>query len=174
MRIGHGYDVHRLKKGRKCRLCGIDIPYEYGPDGHSDADVPIHALIDAMLGAAALGDIGIHFPDNDDSLKDADSTDMLYKVDLMLKKLGYKIGNADITIVLEQPRLAGYIAQMRKKLAEVLEIDIGKISIKATTEEGLGFTGKDEGISATAVVLLKKQKNHPPAFPCKNHKNAVK
>ncbi|MCL2627236.1 MAG: 2-C-methyl-D-erythritol 2,4-cyclodiphosphate synthase [Oscillospiraceae bacterium] len=156
MRIGHGYDAHRLKKGRRCVLCGVTIPCEFGPDGHSDADVPVHALMDAMLGALALGDIGTHFPSSDNKWKDADSMKLLCEVDYMIKAEGYTVGNADITIVLQEPKLAAYIIQMREKIAQVLQTDIKNISIKATTEEGLGFTGDKSGISATAVVFLTK------------------
>lgn len=154
MRIGHGYDVHRMKAGRRCVLCGVEIPHEFGPDGHSDADVPIHALMDAMLGAAALGDIGKHFPPTDDKWKDADSAVLLSDVYAMIRSKGYKLGNADITIVLEAPRVCDYIERMRERLAGVLDVDRDIISVKATTEEGLGFTGERLGISATAVVIL--------------------
>ena len=154
MRIGFGYDVHRLKTGRKCVLCGVEIPCEFGPDGHSDADVPVHALMDALLGAAALGDIGKFFPDSDQKWKNADSMDMLEKVYELVCEEGYKLGNADITIVLESPRLSPHIGQMRSNIACALEADIGAISVKATTEERLGFTGDGSGISSTAAVLL--------------------
>jgi len=154
MRIGHGYDVHRLKPGRKCILCGIEIPSDFGPDGHSDADVPIHALMDALLGAAALGDIGGHFPDTEEKWRDADSLEMLKTIYSLVKSKGYVLGNADITIVLEQPRLAPYIDRMRAVLAGAVDTDIMNINVKATTEEKLGFTGNGTGISATAVVLL--------------------
>jgi len=154
MRIGHGYDVHRLKAGRRCILCGVEIPYDFGPDGHSDADVPVHALMDAMLGAAALGDIGKYFPPGDVKFKNADSIKLLKDVYLLINKQGYKIGNIDITIVLEQPKLSDYILKMRESLANAVNTDIDNVSIKATTEEGLGFTGEKLGISSTAVVLL--------------------
>jgi len=154
MRIGHGYDVHRFKSGRKCILCGVEIPCDFGPDGHSDADVPVHALIDAMLGAIALGDIGKHFPDTDDKWKDADSIELLMHVCLLIKNKGYALSNADITIVLEKPKLSPYISQMRSILANATGVDIDCINVKATTEEKLGFTGDGSGISATAVVLL--------------------
>jgi len=157
MRIGFGYDVHRLKEGRKCVLCGVEIPCNFGPDGHSDADVPLHALMDAMLGAAALGDIGKHFPDSDGRWLDADSIELLKKVYSLVLENGYSIGNADITIVLESPRLAPYIMQMRGRVAEALDVDIDRISVKATTEEKLGFTGEGAGISATAAVLLESK-----------------
>jgi len=154
MRIGHGYDVHRFKEGRKCVLCGVNIPCDFGPDGHSDADVPAHALMDALLGAAALGDIGKHFPDTDEKWKDADSIKLLRETYSLIKSQGYSIGNADITIVTELPKLAPYIEKMREVIAGALFTEIGNVSIKATTEEKLGFTGDGSGISATAVVLL--------------------
>ena len=155
MRIGFGYDVHRLKKGRRCILCGVEIPNDFGPDGHSDADVPVHALIDAMLGAAALGDIGKFYPDTDEKWKDADSIDLLKKTYSLINSHGYDLGNADITIVTESPRLLPYIEQMRLVIADAIGTWAGNISIKATTEEKLGFTGDGTGLSATAVVLLK-------------------
>ena len=156
MRVGFGYDVHRFKKGRKCILCGVNIPHDFGPDGHSDADVPIHALIDALFGAAALGDIGTHFPDTDAQYKNADSVELLKIAHTIVTSNGYFFCNTDITIVTELPKLAPYIEQMRKVLADALCTDIGNINIKATTEEKLGFTGAGEGISASAVVLLQK------------------
>jgi len=154
MRIGFGYDVHRLKKGRKCILCGVEIPNDFGPDGHSDADVPVHALIDALLGAAALGDIGKFFPDTDEKWKNADSVELLKKTYSLINSHGYVLGNADITIVTELPRLLPYIEQMQAALADAIGTSAGNISIKATTEEKLGFTGDGSGLSATAVVLL--------------------
>jgi len=154
MRIGHGYDVHRFKQGRKCILCGVEIPCDFGPDGHSDADVPVHALMDALLGAVSLGDIGKHFPDTDKKWENADSIKMLQAANALVKSKGYSLGNADITIVTEQPKLSPYIEQMRNVLSDALGTDIGNISVKATTEEKLGFTGDGSGISATAVVLL--------------------
>ena len=156
MRIGIGYDAHRFKMGRKCILCGVAIPCEFGPDGHSDADVPIHALADAMLGALALGDIGRYFPDTDDLWYGADSIELLRSVYALIRENGYSLGNADIVIVLEAPRLSPYIEAMRAKLAQTLEEDVGKISVKATTEEGMGYTGDGTGITSTAVVLLEK------------------
>jgi len=156
MRIGHGYDVHRLKQGRKCILCGVEIPSEFGPDGHSDADVPVHALMDAMLGAVALGDIGKHFPATEKKWKNADSIELLKTVNKLVAEQGYTLCNADITIVLEAPKLTPYIEQMRSTIANALGTDITTISVKATTEEKLGFTGDGTGISATAVVLLQK------------------
>jgi len=154
MRIGFGYDAHRLKTGRKLMLCGVEIPCEFGPDGHSDADVPLHALMDALLGALALGDIGKLFPDAGEEWRNADSTRMLKIVYAAVQEQGYLLGNADITIVLQTPRLSPYIAQMRSNIAGVLGIDVSGISVKATTEEKMGFTGDGTGISATAVVLL--------------------
>ena len=152
-RIGSGYDAHRLKKGRRCVLCGVEVPSDFGPDGHSDADVPVHALIDALLGALALGDIGKLFPDSDEKWRMADSVELLKSVYKLVRGRGYTLGNADITIVLEAPRLSPYIDQMRAVIAEALETDIGGISVKATTEEKMGFTGDGTGISSTAVVL---------------------
>ena len=146
--------MHQLKKGRKCILCGVEIPCDFGPDGHSDADVPVHALIDALLGAVALGDIGKHFPESDDKWKDADSIEMLGRTFSFVCSKGYSLNNADITIVLESPRLSPYIGSMRARIADTLATDIGNISVKATTEEKLGFTGAGTGISSTAVVLL--------------------
>ena len=154
MRIGHGYDVHRLSEGRKLILGGVNIPYEKGLDGHSDADVLIHALMDALLGAAARGDIGKLFPDNDDRFLGADSIELLKKVVRIITDLGYKISNTDCTVIAQKPRLAPYIERMRGNIAEALLIPIDCISVKATTEEGLGFTGEGEGIAAHAVVLL--------------------
>ena len=157
MRIGYGYDAHRLKAGRECILCGVGIPCDFGPDGHSYADVPVHALMDALLGALALGDIGKWFPDSDEKFRMADSVELLKLVYSAVMERGYILGNADITIVLQSPRLSGYIKQMRAVLADALESEIGRISIKATTEERMGFTGDGTGIAATAVVLLKEQ-----------------
>jgi len=154
MRIGFGYDVHKLKLGRKCILCGVEIPCEFGPDGHSDADVPIHALMDAMFGAAAMGDIGTHFPDTDDKWKNADSMELLKIAYARVCEQGYRLGNADITIVLQKPRISSYIEQMRTSLSVALNTNIKNISVKATTEEKLGFTGDSSGISSSAVVLL--------------------
>ena len=154
MRIGFGYDVHRLKQGRKCILCGVEIPCDFGPDGHSDADVPVHALMDALLGALALGDIGMHFPDTDVMWKDESSIKMLKEVYSMISSRGFKLGNADVTIVAEAPKLAPYIDEMRVALSSAIGTSLENISIKATTEEKLGFTGDGSGISATAVVLL--------------------
>lgn len=154
MRIGYGYDAHRFKAGRPCILCGVQVPSEFGPDGHSDADVAVHALMDALLGAAALGDIGKLFPDQDDRWLGADSVEMLRQVMALLADHGYTFGNADITIVAQKPKLAPYIGAMRTRLAQAMETDIANISVKATTEEKMGFTGDGTGISAHAVVLL--------------------
>ena len=156
MRIGHGYDVHKMVKGRDCILCGVKVDYEYGPLGHSDADVPVHALIDALLGAAALGDIGKLFPDSDPQYKNVSSIALLRDVYCRINTIGYKLGNADITIIAQKPKLGPYISGMRSSLAECLGTDYNSINVKATTEEGLGFTGSCEGISAHAVVLLEK------------------
>lgn len=152
MRIGHGYDVHRFIKERDLYLGGIKIDYQYGLKGHSDADVVIHALMDAMLGALALGDIGTIFPDNDDNFKNIDSKLLLEKVVSLLGN--YELVNADITIIAQQPKLKEYIPKMRKVLAAIINVPTDRISIKATTEEGLGFTGRKEGIACHAVCLL--------------------
>lgn len=154
MRIGHGYDVHRYKAGRKCIICGVEIPCDFGPDGHSDADVAIHALIDAMLGAAAMGDIGKWFPDDDEQYAGADSMKLLLEVNDMIKKAGFSLGNADITIIAQKPKLSQYIEKMRANIARTLSSEVGNINVKATTEEGLGFTGELKGIAAHAVVIL--------------------
>lgn len=156
MRIGHGYDVHRLKKGRDCILGGVHIPFEFGPDGHSDADVPVHALMDALLGAAGLGDIGRHFPDTDYQYSGANSLELLKNVCLLISEKGYMLGNADITIIAQKPHLAPYIVQMTDNLADAMGTSADNINVKATTEEGLGFTGEGLGIAAHAVVLLIK------------------
>jgi 2-C-methyl-D-erythritol 2,4-cyclodiphosphate synthase len=156
MRIGHGYDVHRLTEDRKLILCGVEIPYEKGLLGHSDADVAVHALMDAILGALALGDIGKHFPDSDEKYKGADSVALLEKVILMAEELGYFLSNADITIIAQRPKLLTYIQKMRENIAGACGVDISDINVKATTTEQLGFEGEGLGISAHAVVLLKK------------------
>ncbi|MBO4331431.1 MAG: 2-C-methyl-D-erythritol 2,4-cyclodiphosphate synthase [Oscillospiraceae bacterium] len=156
MRIGHGYDVHRLTQGRRLILCGAEIPYEKGLLGHSDADVALHALMDALLGAAALGDIGMHFPDSDERWRGASSLSLLEKVTHLLAQKGYAPVNADITIIAQRPKLAPYISEMRKNTALALGTDEDAVSVKATTEEGLGFTGTGEGIAAHAVVLIDK------------------
>ena len=154
IRIGHGYDVHRLTEGRKLILGGTEIPYEKGLDGHSDADVLVHALMDAMLGAAALGDIGHLFPDNDDRFLGADSIELLKEVAEVLKDHGYLLSNADCTVIAQKPKLAPYIQNMRNTIAEALSVNVDRISVKATTEEKLGFTGDGSGIAAHAVVLI--------------------
>lgn len=154
MRIGHGYDVHRLTDGRRLILGGVEIPYEKGLDGHSDADVLIHALMDALLGAAAKGDIGRLFPDNDDRYLGADSMVLLNTVIGLIHSLGYKVSNADCTVIAQKPKLAPFIGQMRDNIASALQIPADCVNVKATTEEGLGFTGEGKGIAAHAVVLL--------------------
>ena len=154
MKVGFGFDVHRLKEGRKFCLGGIEIPHTKGAEGHSDADVLIHALCDALLGAANLGDIGFHFPDNASEYKDIDSKILLKRVCILLKKNNFKIGNIDTTICLEKPKIAEYIPAMKKALSYVMEIDESSISIKATTNERLGFIGNEEGISCYAIVLI--------------------
>lgn len=154
MRIGHGYDVHRLKEGRKLIIGGVDIDYEMGLDGHSDADVLVHAVMDSLLGAAALGDIGKLFPDNDGQFKDADSIELLKKVVNLLKNYHYEIVNIDSTVIAQRPRLSVYIDTMRENIAEACGISVSQVSVKATTEEKLGFTGELKGISAHAVCLI--------------------
>ena len=156
MRIGHGYDVHRLTDGRRLILGGVEIPYERGRDGHSDADVLIHALMDALLGAAAKGDIGRLFPDNDDRYLGADSMVLLNTVIGLIHSLGYKVSNADCTVIAQKPKLAPFIGQMRDNIASALQIPADCVNVKATTEEGLGFTGEGKGIAAHAVVLLER------------------
>ena len=154
MRIGHGYDVHRLVEGRSLVLGGVRIPFEKGLDGHSDADVLIHAVMDALLGAAAMGDIGKLFPDTDDRYLGADSIALLREVDRRLTEAGYRLGNLDVTVIAQRPKLAPYINQMRQNLATALRTELQNVSVKATTEEHLGFTGSGEGIAAHAVCLL--------------------
>jgi len=154
MRIGHGYDAHRFASERKLILGGVDVPHTRGLLGHSDADVLTHALMDALLGAAALGDIGQHFPAADMQYKDADSIELLKKVNALLRSNGYMLANADCTIVAQEPKLAMYLKAMRVVLAAALDADIGSVNVKATTEEGMGFTGRGEGIAAHAVVLV--------------------
>lgn len=156
MRIGHGYDVHRLVEGRKLILGGVEIEYERGLLGHSDADVLTHALMDALLGAAALGDIGKLFPDNDDAFLGADSVELLKKVCAVLKDHGYKLGNADCTIIAQRPKLAPFIDKMRETLASAMDVPVSALSIKATTEEKLGFTGEGLGIATHAVCLIEE------------------
>ncbi len=157
MRIGIGYDVHRLAEGRSLILGGVEIPHRVGLQGHSDADVLVHAIMDAMLGALALGDIGKHFPDSDDKYKGISSMILLKHCQALIQQHGYRIGNVDATIIAQAPKLSPFIAQMRQSIAESLCVDIDQISIKATTEEKLGFTGAELGISAQAVVLLEKR-----------------
>ena len=154
VRIGQGYDIHRLIPGRQLILAGTEIPFDKGLEGHSDADVAVHAVIDALLGAAALGDIGSHFPDNDPRYKNADSIVLLKSVVEMISDKGYSIGNVDITIIAEHPRLAPYIDIMRNNMAKVLLIDFENVSLKATTNEKLGALGRGEGIAALAVSLI--------------------
>lgn len=154
MRIGQGYDVHRLVENRKLIIGGIEIPYEKGLLGHSDADVLVHAIMDSLLGACALGDIGKHFPDNDSEYKNADSIELLKKVCELVKNNGYEIANIDSTVIAQSPKLSPYIDKMRENIASACNININQVSVKATTEEHLGFTGKGLGISANAICLL--------------------
>lgn len=154
MRMGHGYDVHRLVEGRKLILGGVEIPWEKGLLGHSDADVLVHAVMDALLGAAGLWDIGHAFPDNDPAYAGIDSMLLLARVRDMLTEKGYAVGNVDATILAQRPKLAGHIPQMRRNIAQVLGVEEDCINVKATTEEGLGFTGSGEGMAAHAVALL--------------------
>ena len=154
MRIGHGYDVHRFAENRKLILGGVEIPFEYGLLGHSDADVLLHAISDALLGAAALGDIGKLFPDTDDRVLGADSLLRLAEVVRVLEENGYKIVNIDSTVIAQKPKLRGYIDTMRRNIAGACKIDVSQVSVKATTEEKLGFTGRLEGISAHSVCLI--------------------
>ena len=154
MRIGHGYDVHKFAENRKLILGGVEIPYELGLLGLSDADVLLHAIMDALLGAAALGDIGKLFPDNDNAFLNADSMKLLEKVCAVLNEKGYKIVNIDSTVIAQKPKLKDYILQMRERIAKTCNLDVDYVSVKATTEEGLGFTGSLQGISAHAVCLI--------------------
>ena len=156
MRIGHGYDVHRLTEGRKCIIGGVDIPYSKGLLGHSDADVLVHAVMDAVIGALCLGDIGKLFPDNDPEYEGADSILLCSRVAEVMKERGYKIGNVDATVIAQAPKMSPYIIQMRENIAKALETDVENVSVKATTEEKLGFTGEGLGISAHAVCILEK------------------
>ncbi len=156
MRVGIGYDVHRFAPGRKLILSGVEIPYEQGLLGHSDADVIVHAIMDALLGAAALGDIGQHFPDTDPEYEGISSILLLEKVAQLLKENHYSVGNIDAVIIAQRPKMMPYLEQMRKNTAAALGIEEGRVSIKATTEEGLGFTGRGEGIAAQAVCLLEQ------------------
>ncbi|MGI5963097.1 MAG: 2-C-methyl-D-erythritol 2,4-cyclodiphosphate synthase [Lawsonibacter sp.] len=157
MRIGHGYDVHRLVEGRKLILGGVEIPYEKGLLGHSDADVLVHAVMDALLGAAGLGDIGRHFPDTDPAYLGADSLKLLEHVRSLLQKNEWRVENIDATILAQKPKLASYLSTMCQQIASSLEISTDQVNIKATTEEGLGFTGEGAGIAAHAICLLAKQ-----------------
>lgn len=160
MRIGHGYDVHRLVEGRKLVLGGVEIPHILGLDGHSDADVLVHAIMDALLGASALGDIGKLFPDTDDTYLGIDSMLLLDRVRQKISEQGYAVENLDCTILAQKPRLSPYIPQMRSRVAQVLGLAPDQVSIKATTEEHLGFTGREEGIAAHAVCLLEKRQTN--------------
>jgi len=157
MRIGIGYDVHKLVEDRDLILGGVKVPYEKGLLGHSDADVLIHAVMDALLGAGALGDIGKHFPDTDKTFKGISSIELLKEVDVVLKNNGFKVGNIDATIIAQSPKLAPYITDMRKNMARALNLDLDRISIKATTTEKLGFAGRGEGIAAEAAALIHKK-----------------
>ncbi|MDE5643133.1 MAG: 2-C-methyl-D-erythritol 2,4-cyclodiphosphate synthase [Muribaculaceae bacterium] len=157
MRIGHGFDVHRLVEGRRCIICGVDIPHDKGLLGHSDADVALHALSDALLGAAAMGDIGRHFPDTDPRWKGADSRMLLRSVVELLAARGYSVSNVDVTIMAQAPKMAPHISTMRENIAADLGVDTDCVSVKATTTERLGFAGRGEGIAAEAVCLLNRQ-----------------
>ena len=166
MRIGMGYDVHRLVEGRDLIIGGCKIPYEKGLLGHSDADVLLHAVMDALLGAAALGDIGKHFPDSDEKYKGADSLDLLKEVKKLLDKNGFEVENVDATIIAQAPKMRPYIDEMRINIAQALRIEMSRVNVKATTEEGLGFTGTGEGISSQAICLLTDR-----IINCKEHSN---
>ena len=157
MRIGHGYDVHRLTQGRDLVLGGVKIPFEKGLLGHSDADVLLHAVADALLGAAAAGDIGVLFPDSDPAFAGADSLLLLQKVVLTVNAKGFRVGNIDCTVLCQKPKLRPYIDKMRENIAAVCGVELSRVSVQATTEEGLGFTGTGEGIAAHAVCLLEEQ-----------------
>ena len=156
MRIGHGYDVHRLTEGRKLILCGVEVPHTRGLDGHSDADVAVHALMDALLGAAALGDIGRHFPDSDPQYKGISSIKLLHHVMKLLREHQLTPVSVDVTIVAQRPKLLPYVPQMRENIARVLNITVEQVSLKGKTEEGLGFTGTGEGMAVHAVCLIEK------------------
>ena len=156
MRIGHGYDVHRLVEGRRCIIGGVDIPHEKGLLGHSDADVLLHAVMDAVLGAMAAGDIGKLFPDNDPTYKGADSLALTRRVAEVMAERGYRLGNVDATVIAQAPKLAPHIPAMREKIASAFGVEVDRVSVKATTEEKLGFTGSGEGIAAHAVCLLEE------------------
>lgn len=157
MRIGHGYDVHRLVPGRELVLGGVHIPYELGLLGHSDADVLLHAVMDALLGAAGMRDIGFHFPDTDPMYKGADSMELLRRVGQMLRRAGYGVGNIDVTMIAQHPKLKDYIPKMAENIAAALGTDVSRINVKATTEEHLGFTGTGEGMSCHAVCILTEE-----------------
>lgn len=157
MKIGYGFDIHRIAEGRKLMLGGVQIPWDKGLLGHSDADVLLHAITDALLGAVALGDIGSHFPDTDPAYKNADSSVLLTHCYALINQKGYRLGNLDATVVAEQPKLRPYIDEIRSSIALLLEVDIEQVSVKATTSEKMGFVGREEGISATAVVLLEEK-----------------
>lgn len=156
-RIGTGFDVHKLVENRKLVMCGVEIPYKLGLLGHSDADVALHALMDAMLGALAIGDIGAHFPDNDGKFKDISSLILLRETAKLIDQKNYRLANADITIIAQRPKFRPYIEEMRRNIANTINIQLEQISVKATTTEKLGFTGRGEGIAAEAVVLLQKK-----------------
>ena len=160
MRVGMGYDVHRLVEDRKLIIGGVEIPYEKGLLGHSDADVLLHAIMDALLGAAALGDIGKHFPDNDDRYKGISSLELLRQVGKLLDEKNYVIENIDATIIAQKPKMRPYIDEMRKNIADTLKLDIDRVNVKATTEEGLGFTGTGEGISSQSICSLNDVTNY--------------
>ncbi|MGO5164735.1 MULTISPECIES: 2-C-methyl-D-erythritol 2,4-cyclodiphosphate synthase [unclassified Candidatus Paralachnospira] len=172
MRVGMGYDVHRLVEGRDLILGGVQIPYEKGLLGHSDADVLLHAIMDALLGAAALGDIGKHFPDSDEAYKGISSIRLLEKVGELLEEHFYFIGNIDATVIAQRPKLAPYREEMRENVAKALGISVDQVSIKATTEEGLGFTGTGEGISAQAIALLESVGNISYGYDPMEQENA--
>lgn len=156
IRVGLGYDVHQLAEGRKCIIGGVEIPHEKGLLGHSDADVLLHALADAILGAVGMGDIGKHFPDTDPAYKDADSMELLRHVGQLAKKEGYTLGNADMVIVAERPKMAPYLERMKTNIADVLACSVDQLNIKATTSEKMGFVGREEGIAAQAVACMVK------------------
>lgn len=167
LRIGHGYDVHRLTVGRQLILGGVRIPFSMGLDGHSDADVLVHAIIDALLGASALGDIGQRFPDTDPAYEDIASVSLLKSVGSLLRDAGYLVINIDATILAQTPKLAPYIEEMRRRIAGALGVEISRVSVKATTEEGLGFTGESKGIATHAVALIEKVDSGSSVF-CEN------
>ena len=157
IKIGQGYDVHKLVPGRKLIIGGVEIPFDLGLEGHSDADVLLHAICDAMLGALALGDIGIHFPNTDEKWKDADSTLLLNYVNELINSMGYELGNLDCVLAMEKPKISPYVEQIRNRISEMLNADVEQISIKATTTEKLGFVGRTEGVVSFATVLLAKK-----------------